>query len=101
MSKDGYQNGYHAIMYGVWELLDKVDLDQHSFSLTGYKLGKLIRRYKLKSKYTITHEERMYYHNKLVEVYKNWAIDGHPDWNVKEKEMQPTFTVEFIRKEGI
>jgi len=95
------QNGYHAVMYAVWEILDKVDPNQHKFSLYGFKLGKLIKRYKLKSKHTLTNEERMYYHNMLVEVFKNWAIGGHPDWRVKEKDMQPTFTVEFIRKDGV
>jgi len=91
-------NGFHTMMYAVWEILDKLDRDVTMFSMNAIKLGKLIKRQKLKSKHTLTQQEISYYSRGLIEVCRNWAIYGHPDWKVKEKTPSSMFTVVFERK---
>lgn len=94
-------NGFDTMMYAVWELLDKVDMNQDTFSMNCFKLGKLIKRQKLKSKHTLEPKEISYYSKSLVEIYKGWGMNGHPDWKVREKEMSSVFTIVFERKEGV
>jgi hypothetical protein len=92
-------NGFHAMMYAIWELLDKVDIHQDKISMNAIKLGKLIKRQKLKSKHTLDQKEIRYYTISLVEIFKSWGTHGHKDWKVKEKDMASVFTVNFERKE--
>ena len=94
-----FTNGFHALMYSVWEILDKVDQEQDRYSMNAFKLGKLIKRQKLKSKHTLNPKEIHYYTLGLIEIYKNWARYGHNEWAIKEKEMSASFTVVFLRKE--
>jgi len=94
-----YSNGFHTMMYAVWELLDKVNIESNSISMNAFKLGKLIKRQKIKSKHTLDQKEIYYYSQSLKEIYKEWARHGHPDWSVREKEISSVFTVIFERKE--
>ena len=94
-----YSNGFHTMMYAIWELLDKVDMKYDRISMNAIKLGKLIKRQSIKSKHTLNQKEIHYYTISLREIYKNWAMKGHPDWSVKEKDMSATFTIIFERKE--
>ncbi len=94
-------NEFHTLMYAVWEILEKLDIHQDIFSLNAMKFGKLIKRQKIKSKHTLNQKEIAYYTQALVEIYRNWAMYGHRDWTVKEREMTAVFTIEFKRKTGI
>lgn len=94
-------NGFHSMMYALWEMLDKVDMNVNGISMNAIKLGKLIKRQKLKSKHTLDQKEIRYYTLGLVEIYKNWGRYGHKDWKVSEREMSSIFTVYFERKDGV
>ncbi len=91
-------NGFHSMMHSVWEILDNVDFETEKFTVNAYKLGKLIKRQKVKSKHTLEENEISYYSKKLYEIRKFWATYGHPDWKIKEKVPSGSFTVQFIRK---
>ncbi len=91
-------NGFYSMMYSVWAILDKVDNDQDKFTLNAYRLCKLIKRQKLKSKHTLDNGELQFYSRMLAEIFKKWVGYGHSDWKVREKLPSPTFTVQFIRK---
>lgn len=94
-------NGFHTMMYAVWELLDKVDIHTDRISLNAIKLGKYIKRQKLKSKHTLDKKELRYYSNSLAEIYKSWGRRGHKDWTVRENEFSASFSVIFERKKEI
>ena len=93
-------NGFHTMMYAVWEILDKLDDNVESISMNGIKLGKLIKRHPLKSKHTLTRKEINCYSRGLIEICQNWGVHGHPSWNVREKTPSSMFTAVFYRKEG-
>lgn len=95
---DQLSNGFHSMMYCVSEILDKLDFDQEKFTLNAYKLGKLIKRQKVKSKHTLDDVEISYYSRMLYEILKHWGRYGHKDWKIMEKVPSSSLTVQFIRK---
>ena len=97
MTEDRLSNGFHPIMYAVWELLDKVDIERDYISMNAIKLGKLIKRIPLKSKHTLDDKEIHYFSIGLKEIYMNWATFGHPEWKVRERDAF-VFTIVFERK---
>lgn len=99
--EDEFSNGFHAVMYCVSEILDKVDLKQDRITFNYSKLGKLIKRQRVKSKHTLGDKEIRYYGKKLVEIFKNWGTHGHEEWIVRQKNPSSVFTVVFIRKESL
>lgn len=96
---DRLSNGFHSMMHSVWEILDKVDPDIDILTLTCYKLGKLIKRKKVKSRHTLDDTEISYYSRMLYEIFREWVRYGHRDWKVKEKVPSGSLTVQFIRKQ--
>ncbi|MCK4544180.1 hypothetical protein KAU43_01450 [candidate division WOR-3 bacterium] len=92
-------NECYTMMHSIWEILDKVDPNLNKFSVNAVKLGKLIKRQRLKSKHTLGQSEIHYYTKLLVEVFKNWADYGHRDWKVRQRNPSTTFTVLFERKD--
>ena len=97
MSEDRLSNGFHSMMYAVWELLDKIEMERDHYSMNAIKLGKLIKRIPLKSKHTLDEKEIHYYSIGLKEIYMNWSRFGHPEWKVREKDSF-RFTIVFERK---
>ena len=91
-------NGFHTMMHTVWEMLDKVDINQPYITIHGVKLGKYIKRIPLKSKHTLDENEVAYYTRGLMEVFRSWPTHGHPNWNVRQKQMSERFAVIFERK---